>query len=252
MEQPSLLRAGQAAWRLTLNELRGRFPGGPETGMGPAKLRGDHDLNPGFGPLPDAKLRAAAVLVPLVDRPDGVTLIFTQRTAHLTAHAGQISFPGGRMEPYDATPEDTALRETEEEIGLGRDRIEIIGRLDTYVTRTGFRVTPVVGLVQPPFQLTPDPTEVAEVFEVPLDVILDPSNPQRHSREFQGAQRHFYVFPYQQRFIWGATAGMLVNLRDVLCDDTLGEEPPAGGAAGSVAGRVDQALAGDDAVTGET
>ncbi len=249
MEQSSLLHAGQAAWRLTLDDLRRRFPGGlaaggPAESPRPAKLRGDHDLNPGFGPLPDSKLRAAAVLVPLVDRPDGVTLIFTQRTAHLTAHAGQISFPGGRMEHFDATPEDTALRETEEEIGLGRDRIEIIGRLDTYVTRTGFRVTPVVGLVQPPFQLTPDPTEVAEVFEVPLAFILDPSNPQRHSREFQGAQRHFYVFPYQQRFIWGATAGMLVNLRDVLRDDTLGEEPPAGG--------VGEALAGDDAVTGET
>ncbi|WP_449234736.1 CoA pyrophosphatase [Azospirillum doebereinerae] len=180
-----------------------------------AKIRGDHDLNPGFEPPPDA-LREAAVLVPLVDRPDGPTVIFTQRTATLTAHAGQISFPGGRMEPEDDGPEDTALRETAEEIGLERGRIEIVGRLDTYVTRTGFRVTPVVGVVTPPFILTPDPTEVAEVFEVPLSFILDPANPQRHSREFLGKPRFFYAFPYPQRYIWGATAGMLVNLRDVL------------------------------------
>ncbi|PWC32398.1 CoA pyrophosphatase [Azospirillum sp. TSO35-2] len=177
-------------------------------------IRGDHDLNPEMGP-PSA-LREAAVLVPLVDRPEELTVIFTQRTATLSAHAGQISFPGGRMEPEDERPEDTALRETAEEIGLERGRIEIVGRLDTYVTRTGFRVTPVVGVVTPPFILTPDPTEVAEVFEVPLSFILDPSNPQRHSREFLGKPRWFYAFPYQQRYIWGATAGMLVNLRDVL------------------------------------
>ncbi|WP_448204324.1 CoA pyrophosphatase [Azospirillum sp. sgz302134] len=202
--------------------MRRRFPGGADVGPRPAKVRGDHDLNPSFGPPPD-KLREAAVLVPLVERVEGLTVIFTQRTAHLTAHAGQISFPGGRRESFDLSPEDTALRETEEEIGLDRDRIEILGRLDTYLTRTGFRVTPVVGLVSPPFGLNPDPTEVAEVFEVPLSFFLDPSNPQRCSREFQGATRYFYAFPYQQRFIWGATAGMLVNLRDVLRDDTLGE-----------------------------
>jgi NTP pyrophosphohydrolases including oxidative damage repair enzymes len=232
MEQTSLLRAGQAAWRVSLDELRKRFPGSEAASLRPVKVRGDHDLNPGFGPLPDNTLREAAVLVPLVDRADELTVIFTQRTANLTAHAGQISFPGGRMEPFDRTPEDTALRETEEEIGLDRSHIEILGRLDTYVTRTGFRVTPVVGLVRPPFRVTADPTEVAEVFEVPLAFILDPANPQRHSREFQGANRHFYVFPYQHRFIWGATAGMLVNLQDVLRDDTLGEAPPDDSTAG--------------------
>lgn len=214
MEQEGLLRAGQAAWRVTLDEVRRHFPRSEAASLRLDKVRGDHDLNPGFGP-PDA-LREAAVLVPLVDRVEGPTVIFTQRTAHLTAHAGQISFPGGRREPYDRTPEDTALRETEEEIGLPRDLIEILGRLDTYVTRTGFRVTPIVGLVRPPIDLVPDPTEVEEVFEVPLTFILDPDNPKRHSREFMGGQRHFYVFPYQQRYIWGATAGMLVNLRDVL------------------------------------
>lgn len=206
-----------------MKEVRKRFPGSAAATLRPVKVRGDHDLNPGFGP-PDT-LREAAVLVPLVEHAGGATVIFTQRTAHLTAHAGQISFPGGRMEPFDGSPEETALRETEEEIGLSREHVEIIGRLDTYVTRTGFRVTPVVGVVRPPFRLTPDPTEVAEVFEVPLAFILDPSNPQRHSREFQGAKRFFYVFPYQHRFIWGATAGMLVNLRDVLREDTLGEPP---------------------------
>jgi 8-oxo-dGTP pyrophosphatase MutT (NUDIX family) len=199
---------------VTLDDVRRRFPRSEAASLRLDKVRGDHDLNPGSGP--PAKLREASVLVPLVDRPEGLTVIFTQRTAHLTAHAGQISFPGGRMETYDRSPEDTALRETEEEIGLPRDRIETLGRLDTYVTRTGFRVTPVVGLVRPPIELVPDPTEVAEVFEVPLTFILDPSNPQRHSRDFMGAERHFYVFPYQQRYIWGATAGMLVNLRDVL------------------------------------
>ena len=215
MEQQKLLRAGQAAWRVTLDDIRRRFPGSAAASLRPVKVRGDHDLNPDFGPPLD-KIREAAVLVPLVDRPEGLTVIFTQRTAHLSAHAGQISFPGGRREPTDKNPEDTALRETEEEIGLSRDRVEVLGRLDTYMTRTGFRVTPVVGLVRPPFTVDPDPTEVDEVFEVPLSVILDPANPQTHSRELMGTQRHFYAFPYQNRFIWGATAGMLVNLRDVL------------------------------------
>lgn len=199
---------------MTLDDVRKRFPGSTAASLRPLKIRGDHDLNPGFGP--PQGLREAAVLVPLVERAEGVTVLFTLRTSTLTAHAGQISFPGGRREPEDRSPEDTALRETEEEIGLSRDRIEVVGQLDTYVTRTGFRVTPVVGLVRPPFALDPDPTEVDEVFEVPLTFILDPANPQRHSRTFMGAERYFYAFPYQQRYIWGATAGMLVNLRDVL------------------------------------
>ncbi len=199
---------------MTLDDVRKRFPGSAAASLRPLKIRGDHDLNPGFGP--PQGLREAAVLVPLVERAEGVTVLFTLRTSTLTAHAGQISFPGGRREPEDRSPDDTALRETEEEIGLSRDRIEVVGQLDTYVTRTGFRVTPVVGLVRPPFALDPDPTEVEEVFEVPLSFILDPANPQRHSRTFMGAERYFYAFPYQQRYIWGATAGMLVNLRDVL------------------------------------
>ena len=197
------------------DDLRKRFPGGAAVTRRAGTVRGDHDLNPGFMSPPD-RLREAAVLVPLVDRPEGLTVLFTLRTAHLSAHAGQISFPGGRRETYDRSPEDTALRETEEEVGLPRDRVEVLGRLDTYLTRTGFQVIPVVGLVRPPFEVTPDPTEVDEVFEVPLAVILDPSLPERHSRELMGQPRYFYAFPYEQRYIWGATAGMLVNLRDVL------------------------------------
>ncbi len=176
--------------------------------------RGDHDLNPGM-PKP-ATLKPAAVLVPIVERPSGLTIILTQRTDHLNDHAGQISFPGGRTEPHDPTPEATALRETEEEIGLPRNRIETVGTLDIYVTRTGYEVTPVVGLVSPPFPIKPDPFEVADVFEVPLSFVVDPSNHQRDSRTHKGIQRQFYVLPYEERYIWGATAGMLVNLSDVL------------------------------------
>ncbi len=108
------------------------------------------------------------------------------------------------------------MRETEEEIGLSRERVELIATLDSYVTRTGFQITPFVGIVHPPFELTPDPNEVAEVFEVPFSFLLDPASAERHSREFQGAKREFYAFTYGQQYIWGATAGMLVNLREVL------------------------------------
>ncbi|WP_247878295.1 CoA pyrophosphatase [Azospirillum sp. TSO22-1] len=202
---------------MTPVDIRKRFSESHDPLRDPDAVRGDHDLNPGFR-LPRDRLREAAVLVPLVDRPEGLTVLFTQRTAHLSAHAGQISFPGGRRETADTSPEDTALRETEEEVGIARDHVEVVGRLDTYLTRTGFRVTPVVGLLKPPFAVSPDPTEVDEVFEVPLTVILGPAMPERHSREFMGQQRYFYAFPYEQRYIWGATAGMLVNLRDVLAE----------------------------------
>jgi len=177
-------------------------------------VRGDHDLNPSMGRA--AELRQAAVLVPLVDHPDGLTIIFTQRTTHLAAHAGQISFPGGGFEPCDVDATACALRETGEEIGLPPEKVDVLGRLDTYITRTGFEITPVVGVIRPPVTFAPDPFEVAEVFEVPLEFFLEPGNLRKEGREFQGARRHFYVFPYQDRYIWGATAGMLVNLVDVL------------------------------------
>lgn len=176
--------------------------------------RGDHDLNPGMAK--PTELVQAAVLVPIVERGEGFTVLLTQRTDHLSAHAGQISFPGGRLEATDAGLEAAALRETEEEVGLRRDRIEVVGQLDLYVTRTGFEVTPVVGIVTPPFSLTPDPFEVADVFEVPLSFIIDPANHLKQSRLHNGIQRQFYVLPYDNRYIWGATAGMLVNLSEVL------------------------------------
>ena len=160
----------------------------------------------------DATLTAAAVLMPIIARPEGLTMLFTLRTTHLKAHSGQVSFPGGRAEPHDPAPEFTALRETEEEIGLPREEVEIIARLPDYLTRTGYRVTPVVGLLRPPLELRPDPREVAEVFEVPLAFLLDPRNHRRETREFQGRSVGFYAMPYEDRYIWGATAGMLVNL----------------------------------------
>lgn len=182
---------------------------------GVAAVRGDHSLVPGGAP-PALALTRAAVLVPLVMRPEALTVLLTQRTAHLAAHAGQISFPGGSVEAVDRDSIDTALRETEEEVGLPRDYVEVIGRLDTYITGTGFEVTPVVGLVRAPYPAKPDPFEVAEIFEVPLDFVIDPLHHERHSRDVRGRTRSFYVVPYQNRYIWGATAGMLVNLAEVL------------------------------------
>lgn len=159
-----------------------------------------------------APLTPAAVLVPIINHAAEPTILFTQRTSHLTDHAGQISFPGGRAEPEDATMENTALRETEEEIGLDRDRVLVLGRLPEYITGTGFRVTPVVGWIEPGFSLKPDPFEVAEVFEVPISFFLDPINHQLQSAVLGGRKRQYYAMPYETRYIWGATAGMLRSL----------------------------------------
>jgi 8-oxo-dGTP pyrophosphatase MutT (NUDIX family) len=165
-----------------------------------------------------AAVTAAAVLVPIVEHPSGLTVIFTQRTSHLKAHSGQVSFPGGRAEPEDPTPEFTALREAQEEIGLPMERVEVLARLPEYHTRTGFRVTPVVGLLTPPVHLKPDPREVKEVFEVPLAFLLEPNNHRRETRELQGRTVGYYVLRYEKRVIWGATAGMLVTLYRHLAD----------------------------------
>jgi 8-oxo-dGTP pyrophosphatase MutT (NUDIX family) len=159
-----------------------------------------------------AAVTPASVLVPIIAHPGELTLLFTQRTAHLRNHSGQVSFPGGRAEPGDASPEFTALREAEEEIGVPGGRVEILARLPEYLTRTGFRVTPVVGLLEPPLELTPDRREVEEVFEVPLAFFLDPANHERRTRELQGRTVGYYVMQYRERVIWGATAGMLLNL----------------------------------------
>ena len=183
-------------------------------------ITGDHAV---AGMARDERtLMPAAVLMRLVERSEGYTVLLTQRTAHLEHHAGQISFPGGRAEEEDANPVDTALREAEEEIGPQRRHVvEIAGFLDLYQTVTGFLITPVVGFVTPPFELALDAFEVAEAFEVPLDFILDPRNHESRSMFYKGQHRRYYVIPYEDRFIWGATAAMLVNFARRLAEHPL-------------------------------
>ena len=171
------------------------------------------DETPEAGSAPAVE---AAVLVPLVPRPEGATILLTRRTRHLEKHAGQVSFPGGKIERDDGSPEAAALRETEEEIGLPRERIEILGRLARHVTGTGFRVTPVVGLARPPFELQPAAGEVETVFEVPLAFVLDRGNHRTETRFREGVERRFHVMPYGEFYIWGLTARLLVALRDAL------------------------------------
>jgi 8-oxo-dGTP pyrophosphatase MutT (NUDIX family) len=162
------------------------------------------------------KVTRAAVLIPLLLKSDGLSVLLTQRTDHLHDHAGQISFPGGRMDPGDSDPNDTALRESEEEIGLGRQGVEIIGHLPQYLTVSGYSVTPVVGLVKPQAEYVLDAFEVADIFEVPLHFLMDPANHQVRVWESDQGSRRFYSMPYENRFIWGATAGMLRNLYHLL------------------------------------
>jgi 8-oxo-dGTP pyrophosphatase MutT (NUDIX family) len=171
---------------------------------------------PPYAHPPEKHPVPAAVLVPIVNQPGGLTLLFTQRTAHLYDHAGQISFPGGRVESADASRIATALREAQEETGLCASHVEVIGQLPDYDIPTGFRVTPVVGWVEPPFELKPDPFEVADVFEVPLEFFLNPANHQRHSDIRNGRTRYYYSMPYGDRNIWGATAGMVYSLYQIL------------------------------------
>jgi len=162
------------------------------------------------------ELKPAAVLILVVNHPADPTIVFTQRTAHLADHAGQISFPGGRADERDATPERTALREAEEEIGVTPDRVEVLGKLPEYNTGTGYRVTRIVGWAEPPLKYAPDPHEVADVFEVPLAFLLDEGNHRYESAFFKGRMRKFWSMPYGERFIWGATAGMLVTFHRIL------------------------------------
>ncbi|WP_428846051.1 CoA pyrophosphatase [Magnetospirillum sulfuroxidans] len=209
---------------MTRERIRARLADGfNPAGRGDAMLecRLDGDDAPGRAALmagpPRPAPRPAAVLVPLVEHPEGMTVLLTQRTAHLAHHPGQISFPGGRLE--DADQGDfviAALRETEEEIGLPPDRVTILGRLDDYITGTGFIITPVVGVIVPPVETIADPFEVAEVFEVPLNFLLDPQNHKLHRRVVEGRHRPFWAMTWEERMIWGATAGILVNLSEVL------------------------------------
>jgi 8-oxo-dGTP pyrophosphatase MutT (NUDIX family) len=159
----------------------------------------------------DAPLVPAAVLVPIVTGPHGGILL-TKRTETLRRHSGQVSFPGGRIDAADASPEAAALRETREEIGLEASEIELIGRLRDYVTGTGFRVSPVLGLIQPGYRTTLSPAEVAEAFELPMATLMDPAAPERRSVEYRGRMRHYWVWPHPTHHIWGATAAILVHL----------------------------------------
>ena len=187
---------------------------------GDARRRSNADAGRGKGgdwwPGDDDELVPAAVLVPLVVRQGELTVILTRRTEHLVRHAGQISFPGGRADEEDKSALHTALRETEEEIGLDRSHINVIGELDQYVVGTGYLVDPIIGLIEPPFDLTPHHGEVAEIFEAPLEFLVDPENHGRGEREFNGVRRHFFYIDYEDYHIWGATAGMLRNLSERL------------------------------------
>ena len=160
--------------------------------------------------------RPASVLVPLIDRAPGITVLLTQRTDDMPSHAGQIAFPGGRRQADDADAVATALRETEEEVGLSRRFIDVVGAVDPYRTGTGYEITPIVGIVRPGFTIHADPREVADVFAVPLEHFLDEVNHKIGSRLYNGRERRYYAMPYGERYIWGATAGMLKNLHFIL------------------------------------
>lgn len=210
---------------LPVDERHGLLPARPER-LTPAGLRGLFASPPLWTPellrekkFAEREPAQAAVLLPVVmhERP---TLLLTQRTAHLSTHSGQIALPGGRLDASDADATAAALRETFEEVGLPPERVEVLGSLPVYVTGTAFIVTPVVGLVRPGFALRPNPHEVDDVFEVPLDFLMDPANHRRHALEWGGVVREWYSMPYQdgerERFIWGATAGMLRNFYRLL------------------------------------
>jgi len=199
--------AGEAAVapeRLTADWLRHRFVEPPSWEM---------ECVDEFGVVQQRPERIrAAVLVALIQREGGLTLLLTRRTAHLNNHAGQIAFPGGRSEDSDASPVETALREAQEEVSLAPRHVEVIGSMPDYYTGTGYIVTPVVALVTPPFTLRADPAEVDEIFEVPLAFLMDGAHHQRLSAQLPSGRRSFYAMPYQRFYIWGATAGMLRNL----------------------------------------
>jgi 8-oxo-dGTP pyrophosphatase MutT (NUDIX family) len=208
--------AFQSLARARLNDAPSSAIFDPRSGT--TRLRSDWDLDPTLkADLAAMEApRPAAVLVGIVPRDEGLTLLLTQRTATLQKHAGQIAFPGGRVDETDASPVETALREAWEEIGLARDIVEPIGFLDGYRTGTGFHITPVVALITPPFSLTLEPGEVADAFEVPLSFLMDAKNHETHSREWRGRERQYWAMPYGERYIWGATAGMLRNMHELM------------------------------------
>ena len=173
---------------------------------------GDHNLAERLAPLDGALHRAAAVLIPIVAHPVGASILLTRRAEHMKDHAGQIAFPGGKMDAADKSPLNTALREAQEEIGLDRRFIAPLGYLDPYLSSSGFRIVPVVAMIDPAHRLTLDPGEVASSFEVPLGFLMDPKRHETHEREWRGAMRRYYAMPYGDYYIWGVTAGILRNL----------------------------------------
>lgn len=217
--QPGLHRTtfrGMEPFRITEADLRRAV-------LAPTRRpRSDDDLNAVPGPRP-ARLRAAAVLCAVVPRAGGLQVVLTQRPETMRQHAGQIAFPGGKVDPTDASPLAAALREAREEVGLTPDLVDVIGPIDPYETRTGFAITPFVALVDPRFRAMPCEREVAAVFEAPLDHLMNPAHHQRHSRAVQGTTRLFWAMPWQGWYIWGATAGMLRALSDRLADARAAE-----------------------------
>ena len=161
-------------------------------------------------------LKDAAVLIPIVDRGDEATVILTQRTSHLPSHAGQIAFPGGKVDEGDVSPQGAALREADEEIGLASQFVDTFGLLRPYISSTGYRIFPVLSTVRSGFDLVPNPCEVDEIFEVPLRFLMDPANHQKKSAEWRGKTRHYFAMPYEDHYIWGVTAGILRNLYETV------------------------------------
>ena len=209
--------------RFSIEDLRARarvrlLPDPPANAFDPAfaPRRGDHALN---APAPEARAVAsatpAAVLAPIVARPSGPTVLLTQRASNMRNHSGQIAFPGGKIDAGE-TPLAAALREAKEEIGLDRGAVEPLGWLDPYLTGTGYRIMPLVAIVDPSFTAVINPSEVEDVFETPLSFLMNEANHQRHAREWQGRLRHFYAMPWRERYIWGATAGILRDLYERL------------------------------------
>lgn len=213
--------AAALPWRFDADGFRARAQlHDPDHAFGaePAHLaHGDHVLNAELvSALGDVKLRDAAVLVPVVDTGSDARVILTRRTATMRQHSGQVAFPGGAVDPEDGSVEIAAMREAEEEIGLSRDFVEPVGRLPVYMTTTGFRITPVLAVVRPGYSLELNPTEVDAVFETPLSFLMDPANHKRESRVWEGRERHYFVMPYGEFFIWGITAGIIRTMYERL------------------------------------